>query len=63
MSKFKENTRVALDYDRGTVLYTKENGSKAIIQWDSDGEKEEYDADTFFNKGKGRNVDFNESEL
>jgi len=56
MSKFKENTRVALDYDKGTVLYAKEDGSKAIILWDSDGEQEEYDADTFFNKGKGINI-------
>ena len=56
MSKFKENTRVAIDYDKGTVLYAKEDGSKAIILWDSDGEQEEYDADTFFNKGKGRKI-------
>lgn len=54
MSTFKQNTRVALDYDKGTVIYAKEDGSKAIILWDSDNEEEEYDADTFFNKGEGK---------
>jgi len=54
MSKFKENDRVALDYDKGTVIMAKQDGSKAIILWDSDGEEEEYDAITFFGKGQGR---------
>jgi hypothetical protein len=54
MSKFKENDRVVLDYDKGTVIMTKQDGSKAIIQWDSDGEEEEYDTITFFGKGQGR---------
>jgi hypothetical protein len=56
MSKFTVNTRVSLDYDKGTVLYALPDGSKAIIQWDSDMEKEEWDAETFFDKGEGKNI-------
>lgn len=56
MSTFTHNTRVALDYDKGTVIFTVPDGSKAIIQWDSDNEKEEWDANTFFNLGEGKNL-------
>ena len=55
--KFIEGTKVSLDYDTGVVLTTNEDGSKAIILWDSDGEKEEWDAETFFTKGGGSIVE------
>ncbi len=57
MSKFTINTNVALDHDTGKVIYCNEDGSKAIIQWNSDKEKEEWDANTFFVKGEGKLLD------
>ncbi len=57
MSKFTINTNVALDHDTGKVIYCNEDGSKAIIQWDSDNEREEWNANTFFVKGEGKILD------
>ena len=57
MSLFKENLRVGLDYDKGTVIFASLDGTRAVILWDSDGQKEEFDSITFFSKGEGRIID------
>jgi len=55
--KFECDKKVKLDFDTGVIIMTSSDGSKALIQWDSDGEKEEWDAETFFNLGEGEMID------
>ena len=51
--KFIENKQVSLDNDTGVVIMASTNGDLAIIEWQSDGNREEWDANTFFIKGNG----------
>lgn len=53
MEKFKLKSRVALDFDRGTVVSVSDDGKVGTIRWDSDGGTEKYDASTFFGVGEG----------
>ena len=46
-NRFEEGDKVKLDYDTGVVKSTTSGGQKAIIKWDSDGEEEEWDMETF----------------
>lgn len=47
MSKFEEGKKVKLDYDTGIVVDTYEDGTMALIEWDSDGEVDKWDIETF----------------
>tara|TARA_B110000259_G_C13742500_1_gene293063 strand:- start:161 stop:385 length:225 start_codon:yes stop_codon:yes gene_type:complete len=46
-NRFEEGDKVKLDYDTGVVKFTSSGGQKAIIKWDSDGEEEEWNLETF----------------